>query len=116
MPMSPGSLALLLATIALLAVGQILFKQAAAGLDLRQPQTLLTGWMFTALCIYALATLAWMVVLSRVPLTVAFPFYGLTFLAVPVLAAVFLGEALTVWRMVGGAVILVGIAISVRSG
>lgn len=112
--MSATSFALLLATIALLAVGQVLFKQAAAGLDLRDPLTLVTGWTLAALCIYAVATLAWMVVLSRVPLTVAFPFYGLTFIAVPLLAAIFLGEPLTARRVLGGAIILVGIAISVR--
>ena len=57
-----------------------------------------------ALVIYALATLLWLLVLSRVPLSFAFPFYGLAFLLVPVLAAVVLGEVLRWQVLVGGAV------------
>lgn len=116
---SPGrldlpTLALLLGTILLLAGGQILFKFAAAGLQIDNPRTLLSWQLLAALTIYGIATLMWLVVLTRLPLSVAFPFYGLTFLLVPMLAALFLGEVFRVQTLIGGLVIMVGVVICVR--
>lgn len=107
------SAALLLATLVLLALGQVMFKYAAQGIRFSQPQTLLSVPLGLALVVYALATLAWLAVLTRMPLSVAFPFYGLTFLLVPVFARFLLGEQVGWPTYVGGGVILVGIAITV---
>jgi drug/metabolite transporter (DMT)-like permease len=106
------SIGLLVATLALLSAGQLLFKVAAQGLEFNQPKTFLTLPMGAALAAYALATLAWLGVLTRVPLSVAFPYYGITFLLVPLLAQWVLGEKVGVATYVGGAVILAGIAIT----
>lgn len=109
------TLSLLLATILLLASGQILFKLAAGGLQLDNPRTLISWPLLAALTLYGIATLMWLLVLTRLPLSFAFPFYGLTFLLVPVLAALFLGEVLRVQTLIGGLVILVGVVICARS-
>lgn len=104
-------------TLLLLASGQVLFKLASGVVDFSRPVTLLSPLFIAALAVYAVATLAWMIVLSRLPLSVAFPFYGLIFLLVPVLARLFLGEPLRPQVLIGGAVILLGVAISsYRSG
>lgn len=108
------TLLLLLGTILVLAAGQILFKFAANGLQFGQPRTLLSLPLLAALTVYALATLMWLMVLTRLPLSVAFPFYGLTFLLVPVLASIFLGETLRMQTLLGGLVILVGVTICAR--
>ena len=108
-----ASAALLAATLLLLAAGQVMFKYAAGGIAFSQPRTLLSLPLALALVVYALATLAWLAVLTRMPLSVAFPFYGLTFLLVPLFARWFLGEPVAWPTYVGGVVILVGIAITV---
>ena len=110
----PATWALLAGTILVLSAGQVLFKFAANGLELDQPRTFASGALLLALAVYALATVMWLIVLSRVPLTVAFPFYGCTFLLVPLFAAAFLGEPLRLQTLAGGIVILIGVAICAR--
>ena len=110
--LTPINLLLILSTIVLLSLGQVLFKSASSQLVVQQPMSWLSLPLLGALVIYALATVLWLLVLSRVPLSFAFPFYGLAFLLVPVLAAVVLGEVLRWQVLVGGAVILCGIAIT----
>ena len=108
------TMTLLLATIAVLAGGQVLFKLSANGLQLGDPRTFLSFPLVAALGIYGVATLMWLVVLTRLPLSVAFPFYGLTFLLVPLLAWLFLGEPLRIQTLVGGVVIIIGVAICAK--
>lgn len=107
-----GNMGLILGTILMLSLGQVLFKTASSQLDLSQPSTWISLPLAVALTVYGLATVAWLVVLSRVPLSFAFPFYGLAFLFVPALAAVFLREPLRWPVLLGGVVILCGIAIT----
>jgi drug/metabolite transporter (DMT)-like permease len=106
---------LVLGTIAILASGQVLFKMASTGLQLSQPRTFFTWQLIVALAAYAVATLLWLLVLTRLPLSVAFPFYGLTFLLVPALAWLFLGEPVRLQTFVGGAIILVGVVVCARA-
>jgi len=102
---------LILGTIAMLALGQVLFKLAAASVHLGQPRSLISMPLIVAFTIYGVATLMWLVVLSRVSLSVAFPFYGLTFFLVPLFAWIFLNEPIRPQMLVGAAVIILGIYI-----
>lgn len=105
---------LLLGTLSLLSLGQVLFKVASTTVSLANPRSLLTPSLVAALIIYAIATLLWISLLKRVPLYVAFPFYGLTFLLVPTLAHLMLGEKFSYHTLVGGIVILAGVYIASR--
>lgn len=100
-----------------ISVGQILFKRAA--MSLPSPLSVATlvsnGWLLTALVIYALATLGWILVLRKAPLALAYPLFALAFLFVPVLSHFLFAESLT-WRTwVGGALILIGVWIASHS-
>lgn len=110
--MQPLTFALIIGTILLLAIGQVLFKFAANDIDLNHPRTLLSFWLVSALVIYGIATAAWLLVLSRIPLSLAFPFYGLIFLIVPILAWVMLKEPIKPQVMLGGLIILAGVIVS----
>jgi drug/metabolite transporter (DMT)-like permease len=97
-----------------IAVGQLLFKRAAAALpDTFSVTALLTnGWLIASLFLYGLTTLGWVWILRHAPLHVAYPFMGLAFLIVPMLAWLFLGEPLH-WRtLAGGALIMAGVALA----
>lgn len=107
-----ATLLLIIGTIVLLALGQVLFKYASAGVVFTQPLTLLSAPLFAALAVYGIATFAWLAVLARVPLSLAFPFYGLAFLLVPLFAWVLLREPLRPQVFVGGVIILIGVAIT----
>ncbi len=57
--------------------------------------------------------LLWIYILSRVPLAIAFGFFGLSFFLVPMFGYYFLGEALTWKTWFGALVICIGIGITV---
>ena len=108
------TVAMIVATITLLGFGQVLFKYASATLQFGYLHSYFSVPLICALVIYAVATLAWLAVLARVPLSVAFPFYGLGFLLVPLLSVIILGEHFRWSTLVGGLIILIGITISSR--
>jgi len=112
--LNPITLAMIIGTIAMLAVGQVLFKYAATSLNFSDVRSFLSLPLFVALAVYAAATVAWLAVLTRVPLSLAFPFYGLSFILVPLLSLLILGEKLRISTVVGGVVIMLGVVISSR--
>lgn len=110
--LTPATLGLILVTLSMLACGQVLFKLVSAQVSLSRPASFLSGTLLLALCVYGAATLMWLAVLARVPLAVAFPFYGLTFVLVPIFAWWLLHEPVRPQTWLGGVVILVGVVIS----
>jgi drug/metabolite transporter (DMT)-like permease len=100
-----------------IAAGQLLFKKAAMALP-AQPGLLdwvLNGWLIGAFALYGVTTLAWIWVLRHAPLHLAYPFMGLAFLIVPVLAWWTLGEPLQARTLWGGLLIAAGIALAAHS-
>lgn len=112
--MSATNLALTLACVAAIAVGQVFFKLAAraASGTADFPWDLLNAYLFVALAIYAAATFLWVWLLKTLPLNVAYPFIGLGFIIVPLLAAFFLDESLDWRNLAGGALIASGVALT----
>jgi multidrug transporter EmrE-like cation transporter len=53
----------------------------------------------------------WLVVLSRVPLSVAYPFAGLSYIVIVILDRLLLDEPVPTLRFVGAAVVAIGIAL-----
>jgi multidrug transporter EmrE-like cation transporter len=72
---------------------------------------LLTPWVLSALLAGFCAALSWMVAVSKLELSRAYPFVGLSFALVLVLSSVFFGESLTVAKVVGTGVLIAGIVI-----
>ena len=104
----------------ILAAGQLLFKLAAdrspAIADLPGLRHLLADpVLWVALVLYGAATLLWILMLQRVPLSHAYPFAALAFVLVPIGAAAFFGERLSTGLVVGTALIVLGIGVTVAS-
>lgn len=97
-------------TVLLLSIGQILFKVAALDFSL---SSLLSIKVIFAILVYAVATIMWFMVLKTTPIKVAYPFVGLAFIIVPVLAHFFLQEQLQLNNLLGALVIGLGVLISV---
>ena len=113
--MTFAQLALTLACVAAIAGGQILFKLAASAGQASTagfPWDIINAWLIAALAVYGAATLLWVWLLKSLPLNVAYPFVGLAFVIVPVLAAFLLGEALDWRHLAGGVLIAAGVAVS----
>jgi undecaprenyl phosphate-alpha-L-ara4N flippase subunit ArnE len=113
------SLLLTVATVLMIAIGQLLFKSAASqwnvdGFTWKTAAGFLSPLMISALALYGVATVLWVYVLRTVPLSAAYAVFALAFLIVPILAHFMLDEPLTPNVLIGGAVIVAGIFIAVR--
>ena len=106
----------IIATVFLLAAGQILFKVAAEKIDIAGQgivaSLLLNTSLIIALVVYAVATFCWLMVLKGMPLRLAYPFAALGFFIVPLLSYLFLGEPLRASSFIGAAIIMIGIYVS----
>lgn len=104
-----------LAVAGILAIGQILFKRAADDLSARGGFTLdalaSSPWLVAAVAFYALATLLWVWVLMRVPLSRAYPFVLLAAPLVPLWSWWHLGESLGLRYVAGALLVVAGLAL-----
>ena len=71
-------------------------------------------WIISCFAAGFLAALSWMVALSKFELSFAYPFTSLSFALVLGLSALFFGEAFTLAKVLGFALILCGIIIGSR--
>jgi multidrug transporter EmrE-like cation transporter len=116
------SLALLVVSVAFAIAGQVTLKSAmnhigrigttevrAVGATVsraaREPR------LWVGLTLFGVSSIFWMVVLSRVPLSVAYPFVGISYVVIVLLSRFLLHERVPVLRWVGVLVVATGIAI-----
>jgi drug/metabolite transporter (DMT)-like permease len=108
----------LLATVAVsLAVGQLLFKRTGLAIQDRSVADGLLAMMrqpafYAALTLYGVTTLLWIWVLSRVPLSQAYPWVALTTAIVPIIGWLVFGERIAPSFWLGMAFILLGLFIT----
>lgn len=67
--------------------------------------------LWLGLTLFGVSALFWLVVLSRVPLSVAYPIVGLSYVIVVILSRYLLHEHIPPLRWVGAVVVAIGIAI-----
>jgi undecaprenyl phosphate-alpha-L-ara4N flippase subunit ArnE len=95
--------------------GQVLFKivgQRMAGIDADSFRSMLFDpYFFAAMAVYALATVAWILVLRVAPLGAAYSFMALGFLFVPLASWLLFGEALTLRYVTGAVLIMAGLTV-----
>jgi undecaprenyl phosphate-alpha-L-ara4N flippase subunit ArnE len=101
----------LLGIVAAISAGQVLFKYSAALMNGAQNAfaALLNPYLITALIVYGGATLAWIYLLRQVPLNIAYPFFALSFLFVPLLSTIIFREPFTLKMMAGSGMIVFGV-------
>jgi drug/metabolite transporter (DMT)-like permease len=88
--------------------GQVLFKLAADQTKLEQSST-----FFAAVLLYGVLSLVWVWILTRVPLSQAYPFIVLAFVFTPALAVLLFGEPLNASYLASLALILAGLGLLV---
>jgi drug/metabolite transporter (DMT)-like permease len=121
--MTPQLLALILASVGLSAVAQMFLKlgvsAVARGGAAGPAATLLTyamsPYVLLGLALYGLGAILWLFVLARLPLTAAYPFVGLGFVATLAIGVLTLNEAVTPGRLAGTLLIAVGCVLVARS-
>ncbi len=100
-----------------LAGGQVLFKQAAravVGLPAGRliPVLVATPAMWAAVALYGAATLLWVWILARVPLSQAYPWSALGIVIVPLAAMLAFGEEVRPIFWLGAALVIAGILLT----
>jgi len=108
-------------TIVLTSYGQLvikwqasIFKPMQSGLFSKLPnvlQLLLQPWVISAFVAAFAASLCWMLAVSRLELSKAYPFMALNFLLVCILAVPLFGETFTTARGIGLATVIIGLVI-----
>ena len=103
--------------VLLLSGGQMLFKQAALSLPAIDGVGALVAlarnpWFWAAGTLYGVAVVLWVVILQKLPLSIAYPFVALSFVVVPMAAALFFHETLSMKTVLGALLILAGIYVS----
>lgn len=92
----------------LLAAGQLLFKLAANGMDgLWSAAT--SPALMAALALYAATTALWVFILTRLPLSTAYPFSLLGAALVPLLAHFVFGEVISTKIVIGMVFVIFGL-------
>jgi drug/metabolite transporter (DMT)-like permease len=109
----------ILLAVALVVSAQVLLKQGMATLslqstDLQHPLALARRVLSVpsvafGLLLYVVSAAAWIVVLSQAPLSFAFPFLGLAYVGVTLVAVVYLGERFSLIQWAGLAFVLLGV-------
>lgn len=107
-------------TISLVAYGQIMLKwQLSRSGPLPEPFAekiravsilLLNPWVLSCFAAAFLSAISWMVALSKMPLSTAYPLCSLSFVLVLILSNLFLHEPLNLYKILGVSLIVLGSA------
>lgn len=123
--MSITSFLLILAGVLLNALAQFLLKagvnrMGTIGLDWGALTS--AGWrlasepyIYGGLGCYVISVVVWILALSRVPVSMAYPMLSIGYVVTAVAAWAFLGESVTPLRLVGIGIIIIGVFIVARS-
>lgn len=123
--MSMLVLGIILLTVTLSACAQLVLKlgvmkpQMASGLQTGGYEALMAAiaspWIWGGLIIYGLSVAMWLWVLSKVDLSVAYPFVGVSFLVTMAFGALLLDENVDGTRLAGTLFITIGCVLVGRS-
>ena len=115
------SVILLLFAVAAAATGQVLLKngmrtastRAAASHGSLAVAAATSPWVLVGLAVFGISAVAWLAVLSRVPLSVAYPFNALGYLGILTASIVVLHERANVWTWAGTVLVVSGLIVVV---
>jgi multidrug transporter EmrE-like cation transporter len=117
--LTAGSLALLLFAVATAAAGQVMLKHGMNIASARAAETrgslaiaaATSPWVLLGLIVFGISATAWLATLSRVPLSVAYPFNALGYLAILTASILVLHERANVRTWAGTLLVVSGLII-----
>lgn len=78
-------------------------------------KTIASPWILIGICVYVGSLSVWLMVLSRVPVSIAYPMASLAYITSAIAAHYLLGEDLSLIRITGIIVILFGVYLVAKS-
>lgn len=121
--MTIASMALLLFAVISAATGQVMLKHGMQVATTRATDTgtslalraATSPWVLLGLVVFGVSAIAWLAALSRVPLSVAYPFNALGYLVILTASIVVLHERATLLTWAGSLLVVSGLVIVVLS-
>jgi multidrug transporter EmrE-like cation transporter len=122
--MSPLLLALIVFIVSLNAVSQVLLRKAMIVVNAgRAPHSLLqlalqlitNSYLLGGVFLYGISLVAWLVVLSKAEVSLAYPFQSLGYILIAIMSFYFLGENVTLLRSFGIMLICLGLLFIAQS-
>lgn len=121
--MTIGNIALVLSAVTAAAIGQVMLKhgmQIASSRAARSGGSLALSaatspWVLLGLLVFGISAIAWLTALSRVPLSVAYPFNALGYLAILTASVLILHERANILTWLGSLLVVSGLIIVVMS-
>ena len=119
--MTIENLMLLLFAVGAAAGGQLLLKNGMRTASARAAAThgslaiaaATSPWVLLGLAVFGISAVAWLTVLSQVPLSVAYPFNALGYLGILTASVVVLHERANLWTWAGTLLVMSGLIIVV---
>ncbi|MCF8567108.1 EamA family transporter [Alicyclobacillus tolerans] len=109
---------LIFINIVLLVSGQTLWKIGIAHVQIKGLKSVLLAmfspWVIAGIVLYVIATVVWIYLLSKMPLSLLYPLQSLAYVMAVVVAIFVFKEQVSILRWVGVAVILLGAALVVK--
>lgn len=116
-----NTIVIIIVGIAFASLGQILWKIGMNGIGVIDNFTfthflmlISNAYVLSGLICYAVGTLFWLVALSRADLSFVYPFIALTFVVIFIASSLFFHEQISLQRITGAVIIIVGIIVLVR--
>ncbi|MBA3758516.1 EamA family transporter [Candidatus Saccharibacteria bacterium] len=109
---------LLMINVIIMASGQLFFKRSADFInlnpDLRFPMYYIVNpWFYIAISLFAISTFVWTQVLTKIPLSVAYPIVSSAYILTVLGAAFFFHEQISFLSILGVFFIMTGITLTV---
>lgn len=119
--MTAHDLVLMLVAVVLAATGQLLLKRGMTLAKARYQDSstslllhsVLSPWVLVGLLIFGCSAIAWLLVLSRVPLSTAYPFNALGYICILAASALLLHERTNFWTWLGTTLVVGGLVVVV---
>ena len=119
--MTIASVGLLLFAVVSAAVGQVMLKH---GMQVATARVTHSGgslvlraatspWVLLGLVVFGISAVAWLAALSKVPLSVAYPFNALGYLVILISSILVLHERANLWTWLGSLLVVSGLLIVV---
>lgn len=111
---------LIFLSVAMSAAAQAFLKHGVGTVAIASPVATLSAMLMTpsvivGLGLYAAGAVVWLFVLQRTPLSLAYPFVALGFVATALIGAAVFGETLSIIRMTGVGLITLGCVLVAQS-
>jgi len=122
-PLTLASAGLLLFAVISAATGQVMLKHGMQIATARARTSggslilsaVMTSWVPLGLAVFAVSAVAWLAALSKVPLSVAYPFNALGYLVILTASIVLLHERASILTWLGSLMVVSGLVIVVLS-